>query len=745
MTRNNTLAALAAILLAAPLAAQISFGGRPYGDKAEKRGMPPAVAVHLPAVDVATLLNEDAQRASEGIKGPFRFGFEHHTDLTMANSGSWWTMPNGDRVWRVVLHCPEALTINLQFSNYVLPEGARMFIYNEAGEVKGAFTAQSNPGHTAFGTVPLAGDRQTVEYIEPANSAEHGALTISTVIHGYRLLGKSEERSFGNSGPCNVNTICPEGDDWRQEIRAVAHVILGGGVCSGSLVNNCANDSTPYFLTANHCTGGNNTNASWVFVFNWESPACTPTANAPMDHSITGCDKLFENPPTDASFLRLSTRPPANFHPYYSGWDKSGSIPDTVHCIHHPSGDIKKISSSNGPFDAQNVNVGNGPADCWHVPQWNSGTTEPGSSGSSLWNQDHRIIGQLYGGQASCNNNVNDFFGRFDSTYQHISQWLGACGQTLDGLDPELLIPLPVDAAITSITHVDRVLCNTDSVAPIVTLKNNGTAVITSANINYFINGALQGTMPWYGALQPVQTVNVNLPAIHFQSGVHRLLISVSNPNAEVDANPHNDRDSLDLMVNSPGMPTVVQLDLDRFGAETRWEIATTGGFVAYSGGPYTNSPNGYTVSRQVCLIPSCYVFTITDGGGDGICCNFGHGDYRIMDTLGTVLLDGNGSFTYSQSDAFCVNWVGIREQQGKDGLWVAPNPGDGHFSLTLPEGAGLRQLRVQDALGRTVWSGDTSGQLRMHIDLAHLAGGTYLLVAEGEGRRVVQRIMVQH
>lgn len=745
MIRSTTLVSLAAFLLSSTLSAQIAFGGQPYGDKAEKRGMPPAAAVHLPAVDVATLMQEDAARAAQGLKGPFRFGFTHATDYTLQNSGSWFTMPNGDRIWRLQLHCPEALSINLQFSTYVIPEGARMFLYNEAGTVRGSFTAQSNPGHTAFGTAPLEGDRITVEYIEPPAVAGQGSLTISQVIHGYCLFGKSNDRSFGDSGPCNVNTICPEGDNWRQEIRSVAHVILGGGVCTGSLINNCANDSTPYFLTANHCTEGNTTNASWVFVFNWESPTCDSTEDAPMDHSITGCDKLFENPPSDASLLLLSSIPPPEYHPYYTGWDISGTAPDTVHCIHHPSGDIKKISSSNGPFDPQNIDVGNGPADCWHVPQWDSGTTEPGSSGSALWNQNHRLIGQLYGGQASCSNNVNDFFGRFDSTYQHIAQWLGACGDTLDGFDPELIIPLTLDAAITSIAQVPHVVCNSDSIVPRATLKNNGQAVITYANINYFIDGAIVGTVPWYGALQPVQTVNVDLPAIHAPSGVHLLTVSVSNPNTAVDGNPLNDDDSLQFMVNSPGIQANVQLDLDRFGTETRWKITTPDNFSVYTGGPYTNSPNGYTVNEPVCLAHTCYTFTVTDAIGDGMCCDYGNGDFRIIDAASDTLLEGNGSFTFSVSNEFCVNWVGIDELQGNE-MRVFPNPGTGLFTVMLPPAMAQRTLRVLDAVGRVAWTGSIdAGQQRKEVNLGHLTDGCYLLIAEGDGQRAVQRVVVQH
>lgn len=737
MTRRLTLVASLALLSTA-LSAQIAFGGHPYGDKAEKRGMPPAVAVHLPAVDVATLMQEDAARAAQGIKGPFRFGFEHATDYTTQNSGSWFTMPNGDRVWRLQLHCPEALSINLQFSNYVIPEGARMFLYNEAGAVRGAFNALSNPGHTAFGTAPLEGDRITVEYIEPPAVAGQGSLAISTVVHGYRLLGKGQDRGFGNSGPCNVNTICPEGDNWRQEIRSVAHLVLGGGVCTGSLINNCANDSTPYFLTANHCTEGNNSNASWVFIFNWESPVCDPTENAPMDHSITGCEKLLEYPPTDASFLLLNSTPPADFHPYYSGWDKSGTAPDSVVGIHHPAGDIKKICSSHGPI----IEGVMGSADCWQVTQWHSGTTEPGSSGSAIWNQDHRIIGQLYGGQASCNNNVNDYYGRFNLTYPHLEEWLGACGDSLDGFDPEFYVPPPLDAAITSITQVPNVLCNSDSIMPRVTLKNNGLGPINYVNINYFIDGSILGTVPWYGALQPVQTVNVDLPAIHLANGLHQLMVGASNPNGGVDTNPLNDEDSVLFMVNSPGFGTVVKMNLDRFGSETTWQITSQEGFVMAAGGPYNNSSNGYTVNTPVCLAHDCYTFTVMDAVGDGMCCNYGLGNYLIADSESDTLLAGTGTFQWEVSNEFCVNWVGIESREGQGGLLVAPNPGTGRFTISFPQG-GPWQLQVLDALGRPAWTG-TAGSGRKVVDLGAVANGTYVLVATDARQRQVQRVVVQ-
>jgi hypothetical protein len=128
MLKKFTLSALV-LAFAVPSYAQLSFGGQPYGDKAEKRGMPAAAAVHLPAVDVATLMQEDAARAAQGIKGPFRFGFEHLTDYTTRQQRQ--LVHHAERRSRLAawpLHCPGALGINLQMSNFVIPEGGAVIL-----------------------------------------------------------------------------------------------------------------------------------------------------------------------------------------------------------------------------------------------------------------------------------------------------------------------------------------------------------------------------------------------------------------------------------------------------------------------------------------------------------------------------------------------------------------------------------------------------------------------------------------
>lgn len=727
MLRAIRLTALSgSILFAHGLNAQLSFGGRPLGADSRRNALPPAAVVELPAVDMTALLAEDAHNDASGRKGPFRFGLEHTTDIRMDDAGTWSVLKNGTRVWRVELHCPQALGVGVIFSEYIVPEGAHVFLYNAHGKVLGGYTAMSNPGHHVLGVQPLPGDRVTVEYQEPTMVAGRGHLIIGTVVHVYRGA-PGLDRDFGDSGACNVNTICPEGDDWRPEIRSVACIIAGGGYCSGTLLNNCNNDSIPYFLTANHCLEAPSPPDTWVFRFNWESPVCDPTENAPTDHTVSGSTQLVANPGSDMLFLQLNSQPPPEFDVTYSGWDATGTIPDSTVCIHHPRGDIKKITHDNDAAAQINIDVGNGPADCWHAFAYESGTTEPGSSGSALWNQDHRIIGQLYGGTASCSNNVDDYYGRFDVSYPLLTQWLGEC-DTLNGLDPGYTEPtIPHNAAITSIANVPANVCNDTLIAPLVTLKNNGTAFLQEVTIAYGIIGGASASTTWSGNLAPQQTANVPLPPIAILDGPQTLVVQSTSPNNLPDGDPTDDSFSLDLVAANPGETVTLDLTPDDFGVDITWELTNENGTVLYSGGPYTNG-NTNTIIREFCLGNACYTFTIADEFGDGICCGNGNGHYEITSAFGTHV-QSNGDYGDGESREFCLEGVGLPESTSGQ-LMVYPNPTTGEVNMLLP--AGLSRTapwELNDLMGRRILSGSIGkGLQRATIDLGGLANGSYTL-----------------
>ena len=132
---------------------------------------------------------------------------------------------------------------------------------------------------------------------------------------------------------------------------------------------------------------------------------------------------------SDVALLILNETPPESYNVHYAGWDVSGNTPNIPVGIHHPSGDIKKIS-----FDYDNAsNSGN----FWDIDSWDDGTTEPGSSGSPLFDGiSHRIIGQLYGGVASCTNFGYDTYGKTSVSWNNgLSTYLDPNNSGLQILD----------------------------------------------------------------------------------------------------------------------------------------------------------------------------------------------------------------------------------------------------------------------------------------------------------------------
>ncbi len=734
----RTAASAILLFLFITTSAQVSFGGRPLGPIAGRR-LPAAPEITFATPDVAALSAEDAARAAAGIKGPWRFGAENATSIVM-DQGRWTTLASGERIWRVMIHCIGAKGIGITFSHFVIPDGAQVFLYNEEGDVLGAYTAQSAPGQERLGVQPLPGERITIEYREPAAVSGQGDLVIGRVIHVYRAPWKGFDRDFGDSGACNVNTICPEGDDWRQEIRSVALILAGGGTCTGQLLNNCNNDSIPYFLTANHCLDGGDP-TTWVFRFNWESPTCDPTDNAPTNHTVSGSTQLYANPGSDMLFLRLNSQPPPEFHTYYNGWDKSGAVPLQTTCIHHPSGDIKKITHDLDPAISENaVNVGNGPADCWHAVHYETGTTEPGSSGGGLWDQNHKIVGQLYGGSASCTND-DDWYGRFAVSYPFLEQWLGSCGDTLSGLDPSYTDPvIQYNAAVTSIYNVAASVCSDTTIAPAFTLKNNGVITLGSALIDCSITGGATNLVPWNGSLLPGQTTNVQLPPISISNGPQELIISVSLPNGEIDQDQTDDADTLNFVANTPAEQVLLELTPDNYGADITWNLTNDQGTVLYSGGPYADN-NTTTIERSFCLGEGCYTFTINDEFGDGICCTEGSGHYTISSSNFGGLVESTGDYGSGEVREFCLVGIGMQENSVLPPR-LFPNPTNGRITLSAAS-SGSGEWRVLDMAGRQLAQGTWfPGNVQTMLDLSCLPSGTYAVTGRFNDHPFAHRLV---
>ena len=218
----------------------------------------------------------------------------------------------------------------------------------------------------------------------------------------------------------------------------------------------------------------------------------------------------------------------------YAGWDRSGAEATTAVAIHHPATDEKRISFEFQPTTTTDYLGTSVPGAGTHVrvEDWDIGTTEPGSSGSPLFDQDHRVIGQLHGGYAACGNDDADWYGRFSVSWNgggspstRLSDWLDPIGSGATTVDT---LGVNLSAAPQTQTVHDGPITGpftNPSVPYLLSNQTQGTIVYSmslGAGTGLLIEG---GTGPIVGQLNPGQsltrTVTLSSAATTLGSGQH--------------------------------------------------------------------------------------------------------------------------------------------------------------------------------------------------------------------------------
>jgi hypothetical protein len=290
-------------------------------------------------------------------------------------------------------------------------------------------------------------------------------------------------------------------------------------------VNNVREDQTPYFLTANHCyeAWGGQDVTTWVFWFNYQSATCANPSTEPPADSMTGSVLRAANAESDFCLVELSTTIPTSYSVFFNGWSNQNVAATSAVGIHHPAGDIKKISFDDDPLTStaylsETVVPG---ANHWRVGQWEDGTTEGGSSGSPIYDQNHRVVGQLHGGYASCTSLTSDWYGKFSTSWNfggtaatRLSDWLdpdGTGAETLDGREqtpaPNLAVTdQAVIDACSSKAGGDGIIEAGEHVTLAVTVSNTGTLPANG------VTGAIATTDP-YITLDQSATTFPDIPA----------------------------------------------------------------------------------------------------------------------------------------------------------------------------------------------------------------------------------------
>jgi hypothetical protein len=464
--------------------------------------------VQVAPPDLEAVKAEDVVRAASGMAP--RYAIPHEVYMTPGTIGTWEELDSNTMLWRLRIVAPDAVSINLGFVQYSMPPGGQLIVHATDGSfLIRAFTANDNASHGELWTPVCMSDDIIVELTLPSAELGDLKLELGFINYGYRgfesLKPASKDAAGPRSGACNIDVVCPQGALWAAEIPAVANISTGGSCfCTGFMMNNTANDRRNFFQTAYHCGITSSNAPSLVAYWNYQNSTCrtpgSPESGGAGDGTLTqfntGSTFRATSSSSDFTLVELTADPNPSWHVSYAGWDRTHTLPTTGAGIHHPNNDEKRITFFDSLYHPSHdsswgCSAYPGPGDGSHIRvYWSAAdgaVTEPGSSGSPLFDNNHHVIGQLHGGPSACGatgDNLSDCYGRVyvswtggGSSSTRLSDWLDYSNtgatfvNTLSGNDntapnpdPMTFATPPSPASSTSITMTATTA--TDVVSP---------------------------------------------------------------------------------------------------------------------------------------------------------------------------------------------------------------------------------------------------------------------------------------
>ena len=291
-----------------------------------------------------------------------------------------------------------------------------------------------------------------------------------------------------------------------------------------------------------------------------------------------------------------------------------------------------------------------------------------------------------------------------------------------------------LDGKIANIAITNNVCMSTYNRS--ITFENRGATTLTSATINYKLDGDAATTFFWNGNLPQYATTEIDLGSAATTTGLHTFDASINSINGQADIYTSNNTLSKGFTQDSKYSVATskvkLELQCDPFGSENTWTLKNSSGTTLYSGGPYIDSNAGAlnaVVSSTFALTSGeCYTFTIYDSYGDGIANNPKKGSYTLKNENDIVITSG-AVFGFSESKSFLIATLGIQDFENSEGIYVYPNPTKEILNIKVSSRFGLpTRLTITSVLGQTIYTKKVSTEADLSINTSFLSNGVYFI-----------------
>ena len=293
-------------------------------------------------------------------------------------------------------------------------------------------------------------------------------------------------------------------------------------------------------------------------------------------------------------------------------------------------------------------------------------------------------------------------------------------------------------------------LCS-DQTTPNITLMNMGAELLTSVDIDVFVNDIIHTSVEWTGELDLFEFEFVTLSLVDLNGVVDpEIKVELSNPNGQVDQNFDNDVITVSINYGGAVYETSsihFELAFDNFPQETSWEFVNSEGETVISGDDYIGWPDFSPPIDTILELPSgdCYTFNIYDDAGDGICCAFADPDegYWKISTDSSIIIAEGSVFLDKESAVFGISGgiSSYKDFSFENEVNIFPNPAS--YQLTIE--TNFKEFNWEIiGLDSRVYQNGISTDSKTTINISGLeVKGAYFFKIESNGIQFYQKLMV--